>query len=131
MSAGVSVQDSDPQAALDDFDRARKLNPLSEQPDLLAGTLLVREGDLSGARSAFLRAQDRTARDAYAALELGAIASAQGNRAEAIVLLRRALALNPRDRIARATLERVRKGGRINVQVLNEALQRRARRATE
>jgi O-Antigen ligase len=130
MSRGVSIQDSDPQTALDDFERARKLNPLSEQPDLLAGTLLVREGDLAGARAAFERAQDRTSRDAYSALELGAIASAEGNRPLAIVLLRRALALNPRDRIARATLARVARGGRVNVQVLNVQLQRRARKAT-
>ena len=130
MSAGVEIQDSDPHAALDDFDRARRLDPLDEQPDLLAGTLLVREGDLDGARAAFERAQDRTSRDAYAALELGAIASAQGNRPFAITLLRRALALNPRDRIAQETLRRVATGGRVNVGVLNEQLQRRARRAT-
>jgi O-Antigen ligase/Tetratricopeptide repeat len=130
MSRGQSVQDTDPRAALDDYDAARKLNFLSEDPDLLAGTLLVREGDLDGARRAFERAQDRAPRDAYAALELGAIASAQGNRPFAITLLRRALALNPRDSIARVTLRRVATGGRVDVQVLNEQLQRRARRAT-
>jgi tetratricopeptide (TPR) repeat protein len=130
LSKGVSVQESDPRAALDDFDRARKLNPLSEQPDLLAGTLLVSEGDLEAARAAFLRAQDRSPRDAYAALELGAIASAQGNRPYAITLLRRAVALNPRDTIALGTLRRAATGGRINVQVLNELLQRRGRQAT-
>jgi tetratricopeptide (TPR) repeat protein len=130
MGHAASIQESDPAGALRDLDRAAGLNPLSEQPYLLAGTLLVSQGNLPAARAEFQRAQDRTPRDAYAALELGAIASARGERAEAVTLLRRALALNPRDRIARATLAKVVAGGRVDVAALNEQLRRRAREAT-
>ena len=50
-------------------------------------------------RREFEEVVDRNARNAYATLQLGAIAAAQGRRAEALRLLRRALELSPRDAV--------------------------------
>ena len=106
---------SDPQGALDRLDRAASLNRLSSLPDKSAGVIHVRAGRLGDAQAAFERVLDRDPRDAYAHLQLGAIASQGGRREMAIEELERALELAPRDGITRSSLRTVRGGAELDV----------------
>jgi hypothetical protein len=114
-----------PRAPLTAYSRlgeAAKLNPLSDRPYLVEGSIALRYGDLARARNAFSRALVRVPGDAYAALELGAIASQSGERARALVLLERAVRLDPRDPLAREALATVRADRRVSVQALNRSI---------
>jgi len=116
-----------PEAAFKRLDRARKLNPVSPQPDLSAGTIALRLGRLDQAERAFTRARDREPGNAYALLELGLIAAERDDRAEAVALLRRVTRINPRDEIARDVLKDVRRGRYITTARVNQLLLERAR----
>ena len=96
--------------------------PFSDRPALIEGSIALRYGDLPRARAAFEEALDRNPRGQYATLELGAIASVQGDRARALALLRRAVALAPRDGTAREALAVVREGGTVDVAALNRRI---------
>jgi len=104
------------------LDRAANLDPVSDQPALIAGSIALRYGDLARARSRFEDALDRNPRGEYATLELGAIASVQGDRARATTLLRRAVALAPRDYTPRELLQIVRQGGTVDIAALNRRI---------
>jgi tetratricopeptide (TPR) repeat protein len=101
------------------LDRAADLNPLSDRPASVKGSIALRYGDLDRARNAFSDALERNPRDQYATLELGAIASVREDRAEALRLLGRAVALAPRDPTAREALKVVRDGGVVDIDALN------------
>lgn len=88
---------SDPARAYQRLDRARRLNPLSEQPDLVAGAIASRRHEWARMASAFERALERNPRSWYAQLELAATATIAGDRIRALELLSRAEALNPRE----------------------------------
>jgi predicted secreted protein len=114
-----------PQAPLKAYGRlaeAAKLNPLSDRPYLVEGSIALRFDDLARAQSAFSQALGRVPDDAYAALELGAIASQSGERARSLVLLEKAVRLDPRDPLAREALATVRAGKRVSVQALNRSI---------
>jgi tetratricopeptide (TPR) repeat protein len=111
-----------PMEAYARLDRASSLDPLSDRPALVKGSIALRFGDLARARSAFRDAIGRNARGQYATLELGAIAAAQGQRAEARRLLERAVALAPRDPTAREALGIVRTGGVVDIATLNQRI---------
>jgi O-antigen ligase len=104
------------------LDRAADLDPLSDRPALIEGSIALRYGDLARARAAFERALDRNPRGQYATLELGAIASVQGDRVRALRLLRQAVALAPRDPIAQEALAVVREGGTLDLAALNRRI---------
>ena len=72
-----------PLAAYARLSDAAKLNPLSDRAYLVEGSIALRFGDLARARDAFSKALKRSPDDAYATLELGAIASETGARQEA------------------------------------------------
>jgi len=114
--------------AHDRLDQAASLNPLSERPYLVGGTIELRRRNLPGAEQDFAKALERNHRSSYAALELGAIAAAMGRRDEAMRLLDRAVSLNPRDDLTRATLAQVRRGRTVDVERLNESIRARAGR---
>jgi tetratricopeptide (TPR) repeat protein len=114
-----------PKAPLSAYARlhdAAKLNPLSNRAYLVEGSIALRFGDLARAEHAFGQALARVPDDAYAALELGAIASESGARARALVLLERAVRLNPRDPLARQALHTVAAGRRVEVEALNRSI---------
>jgi tetratricopeptide (TPR) repeat protein len=111
-----------PFEAYDRLDRAAGLNPAADRPALVKGSIALRYGDLPRAVSAFEAALARNARGQYATLELGAIASAQGDRSGARRLLERAVALAPRDPTAREALGIVRSGGAVDVAGLNRRI---------
>jgi tetratricopeptide (TPR) repeat protein len=115
-----------PLQAYDLLDRAASLDPLSDRPALVTGSIALRYGDLPLADRAFADALARNPRGSYATLQRGAIASARGDRARALVLLRRATALAPRDPLAREALSVVRRGGRIDLAELSRRVLRDA-----
>ncbi len=111
-----------PLAAYGRLSDAAKLNPLSDRAYLVEGSIALRFGDLARAQQAFSKALKRVPDDAYATLELGAIASEAGARAKALELLERAVLLNPRDPLTRQALETVQAGRRVDVEALNRAI---------
>jgi len=116
-----------PRAAYARLDDAARLNPLSDEAYLLAGTIASRYGDLARADHEFSLALERSPGDAYATLERGAIASMRGDRQAALRLLERALRLNPRDPLTRQALRLARRGQRVSVEALNRSILLKAR----
>jgi hypothetical protein len=115
-----------PLVAYSRLDDAARLNPLSDQPYLVEGSIALRFGDLARAEREFSLALGRVPDDAYATLELGAIASESRERARAIALLERAVRLTPRDPLARQALQTVRSGKRVSLEALNRSILLRA-----
>ncbi len=105
---------------------AARLDPLSDEPYLVAGSIALRFGELERADHEFALALGRVPDDAYATLERGAIASSRGQRRQALALLQRAAQLNPRDPLTRQALQLARAGQRVDVTELNLAILREA-----
>ena len=106
---GTSRQQSagwrtDPAGAFDRLERARRLNVLSSEPDVVAGVLARRLGDRERAGAAFRRALRRTPTDWYAHVELAVLELEAGRRAAAVLHLEHARRLNPHEPSARALL---------------------------
>jgi tetratricopeptide (TPR) repeat protein len=118
---------ADPDAAFQRLDRAGDLNPLAARPALTAGTIALRVGRIEKARQEFAEALDREPRNAYALLELGAIAAVEGERRTAVRLVGRANALSPRDEDIRLTLRRLERGRPVTLDGLNRRILERAR----
>ena len=108
------------------LDHAARLNPLGDEPYVVAGSIALRRGELTHADREFALALQRTPGDAYATLERGAIASTRGQRQAALLLLERAARLSPRDALTRQALDLARHGRRIDIAALNRAILRSA-----
>lgn len=128
IQSAVSVWTKAPRTAYARLEDAAKVNPLSDEPYVVAGNIALRYGDLAKAGHEFALALQRDPEDAYATLERGAIDSAGGDRAGALELLERAARLNPRDQVTREVLEVVRRGERVDVRELNRSILSRAQR---
>jgi tetratricopeptide (TPR) repeat protein len=113
---------SAPQQAYRGLADAARLNPLSDAPYLVAGSIALRYGDLARADREFSLALSRTPRDAYATLARGAIASARGERSQALALLVSAVRLDPHDPIASRALRLTRAGRRVDISALNRLI---------
>jgi tetratricopeptide (TPR) repeat protein len=124
ISDAVHTWTTHPAAAYAELQRASRLEPLSDQAQLLAGTIASRGGDYARAKTQFSAALSRFPQDAYATLVLGALDSATGQPAQAAQLLARAVSLAPRDPIARAALTLVRRGGTVDPAKLGQAIYR-------
>lgn len=122
VESAVHVWTRSPQTAYSRLNEAARLNPLSDEAYLAAGSIALRFNDLSRADHEFALALARTPGDAYAVLERGAIASSENDRRGALELLERATRLNPRDRLTREALRLVRQGKRVNVEELNRSI---------
>lgn len=126
LAAGLSVAKRDPTAALSDFARAASREPLSAQPDLLAGTLTLRQPAL--AQPHFTEATSRNPHSWATNFFLGLLASARGNRTEAEGFLRRAHRLIPSDPIVADALARAASPRPMTVEQALSALRERTRR---
>jgi tetratricopeptide (TPR) repeat protein len=84
-----------PDRAFSRLEQARRFNPLSERPDVVAGALAQRADQPDRARIAFQRVLERNPDDWYAHLQLALLDAADGRRNEAISHLVRARSLNP------------------------------------
>jgi O-antigen ligase len=122
IDSAAQIWTRTPLLAYERLDDAARLDPLSDQPYLVAGSIALRFDDLARARQQFTWALQRVPGDAYATLELGAIASSSGERRAALAILRRALRLNPRDPLTQTSLRLVREGRRVDVAGLNRSI---------
>jgi tetratricopeptide (TPR) repeat protein len=77
--------------------RARQLNPLADNPDLVAGAIASRLGDWPAMQASFERAVNRNPANWYAWLELALAENSQGRRGAALRHLARSRALDPRE----------------------------------
>lgn len=105
--------------AYERLDRARSLNPFSDTPDSVAGSIAMRLGDPFTALTRFRAALERSPDDQYDQLQVGAALSALGLRAAARQALERAVALAPREPLAREALAIVKAGGSIDPKALS------------
>lgn len=112
----------DPRSAYARLDNAASLDPLSDEPYVVAGSIALRYGELTRADHEFALALGRTPGDAYATLERGAIASETGHRSSALALLERAHRLSPREQLTSEALALVREGRRVDVTRLNRLI---------
>jgi len=126
VQSAAKVWSATPKVAYSRLREAARLNPLSDEPYLVSGSIALRFGDLRRADRQFELALQRVPGDAYATLERGAIASSLGERQRALALLRRAAHLNPRDPITRRALAQAKRGQRVNVTELNREILREA-----
>jgi tetratricopeptide (TPR) repeat protein len=116
----------DPDAAFDALDRAETFNPLSTLPDATAGTIALRLDRVDVAERHFRELLEDDPENAYAALELGLIASARGDNREAGRMLELALAQNPHDPVVLDVSERVNAGKRVSPSAVNARIARSA-----
>jgi tetratricopeptide (TPR) repeat protein len=126
VQSAAQIWTTAPQTAYARLRDAARLNPLSDEADLVAGSIALRYGELTYAQQQFSLALERDPGDAYATLERGAIASAKGDHAVALALLGRAVHLEPREPLAREAFALVREGHRLSVKELNRVILLRA-----
>jgi tetratricopeptide (TPR) repeat protein len=98
---------ADSAAAFEALDRARKLNFLSDTPDLVTATIARRVGDRPRMRRAFERVLERNPKNWYAHLELGALDALEGRRTAALRRLQAAKELNPLEPVVTYAMRRV------------------------
>lgn len=122
IQSAASIWSKAPLEAYARLDNAARLNPLSDRPYLVAGSIASRFGDTARAEHYFSLALKRVPGDAYATLELGAIASEVGEHERALALLERAVRLNPREPFTRQALQTVRSDKRVNTDTLNREI---------
>lgn len=120
----------DPERAFQRLDRARRLNPLAERPDLIAGAIASRLDDRPRMRSAFLNALERNPDNWYAHLELAVLDSLEGRKAAALVRLARARELNPLEPAIALVTQRVRAGERVSPRVIDRMFLQRVEART-
>jgi hypothetical protein len=104
VEAAVDSWRKDSAGAFDRLERARRLNVLSSEPDLVAGVLARRLDDRGQASEAFRRALDRAPDDWYAHAQLGLLDLEAGRRTAALDHLEHARRLNPLERSTRELL---------------------------
>ena len=110
---------SSPSQAYRMLDRARALDPLSETPDLIAGTIAERRRDYARMKVFYTRALRRNHADWYARLELAIAEYKTGNRAGALGQLIRAKELNPREPVIRLVAAAVRERKKVDLAAID------------
>jgi hypothetical protein len=107
VSQASDVTQSDPARALSDLRTAADLNPLSPDPDRLAGTIALSTNRFAAASQRFQRAISRDPGGWYVWLGAGLAASEQGDRATARHDFERAASLNPREGVITRAIDQV------------------------
>lgn len=120
IDRALAVWRSDPNSAYAHLERARSLDPLSAQPDLVAGVIAARLDDRARMLALFRRSLERNPRSWYAQLEHGLAESVVGRQQAAIEGVRRAIELNPRDPLLRKLVARLEQGERISPRSLDQ-----------
>ena len=115
----------DRSGALARLHRARRLNPLADNPDLVAGAIASRLGDFHAMQASFENAVSRNPSNWYAWLELALAENSLGNRAAALRHLARARALDPRESTIREVAADVAAGKSVKPSQIDRILLRR------
>ena len=95
IDAALQGWRADPAAAFEQLDRARRLNPYTDEADVYSGVIAGELGDKARERRAFERALERNPANWYAYLELGVLDAGAGQRAAGRRRLAYARQLNP------------------------------------
>jgi O-antigen ligase len=119
-----------PDSSIEGLERASRLNPLSERPDLVAGALANRTGRPARARSALLRAASRNPSNWYTYLELGIAEARLGEEGAALAALQRASRLNPREEVIGLVRDRVAENAPIDLDQVDEIFRARVESRT-
>jgi tetratricopeptide (TPR) repeat protein len=99
---------AEPARAFASLDRARRLNPLDDRPDLVAGAIASRLDRPQQMRARFAAAVERNPSSWYGFLELGIAEALTGRPARALADLGAAKRLNPREVVIQDVIEKVR-----------------------
>ena len=130
VDRALSTWRENPPEAFDALERARRLDFLSEEPDLVAGAIASRLGDRRRMRRAFVRVAERNPSSWYAHLELAIVDALEGKRRRALVRLRRAETLNPREDVIDLVRQKIRARKRISPAEIDAIFLERYRRLT-
>jgi tetratricopeptide (TPR) repeat protein len=117
----------DPHGAYARLQTAARLNPLSDEPQVVEGAIASRLRDLERMRSAFRAALRRDPRDWYAHLELAVVASVEGRRAVALNELEAARRLDPLEPVIGEVEDDVRAGRPVSPRRVDEIFLARIR----
>jgi O-antigen ligase/polysaccharide polymerase Wzy-like membrane protein len=107
ISQASDVARTNPAQALNDLSTAEDLNPLSADPDRLAGTIALSSNRLATASQRFQQAISRDPGGWYAWLGAGLAASAQGEKAPARADFDVAARINPGEAVIRRAIDQV------------------------
>jgi hypothetical protein len=121
---------SDPGRAYELLDRARRLNPLSDRPDSIAGAIASRRMEWARMRDAFSQALERHPRNWYSHLELALAHIELGRTEAAFGALREAEALNPLEPIIDDVREHLQNGNAFAPSEIDRRFIRRAKERT-
>ena len=116
----------DPQRAVERLDKARRLDPLSDEADVFASVIAAELGDEAGERAALGRALERNPRNWYPYMELGVLEMRAGRREAARRYVARALRLNPLENALLVVERWLREGHTPTRQEVDEVLIARA-----
>jgi hypothetical protein len=130
VEVAASSWRADPNDAFVRLERARWLNPLSDQPDLVAGAIADRIGNRARMRLSFARALRRDPKSWYAALELGVVDALAGRKGLALRRLELARALNPSEEAIALAIRGVRSGRPVSPRFLDEIFLNRVKART-
>jgi tetratricopeptide (TPR) repeat protein len=130
VERAADVWRSRPDDAYAGLDRARRLNPLSARPDLVAGAIAMRQEDYERAQEAFERALERNGEDWYAELELAIVAATEGRGDDALVRLDRAEELNPGEEAIELVRDGVTSGEPVDPRVIDRIFLQRVEERT-
>ena len=118
---GIELAAGDPAGAVREFERAADWNPLTPVPYKAAAIVEIRRRDYRAATRDLQRAIERDPGDSSPYLFLGAIASAEGRKQEALRLVGKANQLAPRDHeVAGHALYDLRHYGKVTPQTVDK-----------
>ena len=127
VETAASTWASGSKEAFDRLDLARKLNPLSDNADAVAGVIARRLGDRTRQRTAFSRAVSRNPSNWYGWLELAMLDAGGSRQAAALEEAERARFLNPHDPLVAQVERKVRRGQKIDAAAVERAFTARLR----
>jgi O-Antigen ligase len=125
-SLAVEVWRAHPANAYARLADAARLNRLSDEPYVVAGTVAERRRDWPRAEAFFADALDRNSDNWYSLLEIGIADEMSGKRRAAAAALAAARRLNPRDPILQRVQRDLRAGRVPGVQALDRAMVKRS-----
>jgi tetratricopeptide (TPR) repeat protein len=119
VERAVDAWPEEPARTFSRLERARQLNVFSERPDVIAGVLAHRSGQPARARRALVRALERNRHDWYIHLRLALAEADLGRPSKGLAHVRRARALNPRERAIGLVEDAVRAGRSVDRRLLD------------
>jgi O-Antigen ligase len=127
VDSAASTWRTQPNEAFRRLSLARRLNPLSDEPDLVAGAIASRLGEHRRMRVAFDRALGRNSQNWYANFELALLDATAGRRSAALRRLSAARRLNPREPEITFLGQEIHQGRHISPSSLDEVFLARIR----